>query len=434
MPKMSDHMEQGTVLRWLVKEGETVSRGQVLLEVETDKATGEIESPADGVLKGIRAGEGDTLPVGETIAFIARENETVPARPSLAGAPSAAPEPVPATVVVQTPAGDGPVPATPVARRLAKDLGVDLRLVKGTGPGGRVKDEDVRAYAAAQSEAAQAEAPAGLTTSTPAAVEAPAAEAVAAPAPTAAPAPAPAPLPTPAPASSSDALPEALPLTNIQQITGQRMLESVRQAPHFFLQVSANMANALQLVERARPQIEAETGARLSITALLVKVAAQALKKYPRANSTYDNGALRHYGVVNIGVAVGAEDGLAVPVIKNADKKPLAEIALELKSFQARASEMRFSMEDLSGGTFTISNLGMYGIEVFTAIINPPQSSILAVGSIVKTPVGADDGSISLQPLMALTLSVDHRCMDGLQGAKFLGEIKKLLEEPYLML
>ena len=177
-----------------------------------------------------------------------------------------------------------------------------------------------------------------------------------------------------------------------------------------------------------------ETGARLSVTAILIKAAALALKKFPRANSSFQGDFLNLYAQVNIGVAIGTEDGLVVPVIKDANGKSLAEIARELKSFQIKAGEMRFSPDELSGGTFTISNLGMYGVDVFTAIINPPQSSILAVGRIIQTPVGLEDGTIGLQPLMALTLSIDHRCMDGLQGAKFLTEIQKLLEEPSLML
>lgn len=414
LPKMSDHMEQGTILRWLVKEGEAVQRGQVLAEIETDKATGEIEAPADGVLKGVRAEEGATVPVGETIAYIARPDENVPTPTPIGSSASSKPaEPAPAAPAPSepaAPAGNGIVPATPVARRVAKELGIDIRMVKGTGPGGRVKEEDVRAYAESMKAASSAPV---ATETTPAA-----------PLPVA-----PAPIPASAPTKV-----EALPLTQIQKITGERMLESVRQAPHFYLQVSANMNNAKVLIERLRPKIEEETGARLSVTALLVKVVAQALKKYPRANSTFNNGTLQPYSEVNIGVAVGAEDGLVVPVIKNADQKTLGEIARELKNFQAKAAEMKFSLEDLSGGTFTISNLGMYGVDVFTAIINPPQSSILAVGRIVPTPTGGEDGSISLQPMMALTLSVDHRCMDGLQGARFLGEIRKLLEEPYLML
>jgi pyruvate dehydrogenase E2 component (dihydrolipoamide acetyltransferase) len=383
---------------------------------------GEIESPQDGVLKGVRAGDGATVPVGETLAFVARADESVPALPALGGeTPAEAPQASPATVSTAgpeaPPSPDGPIRATPVARRVAKDLGVDLSQVKGTGPQGRVKEEDVQAYAAAQAAKTEAvpavQAPAPASAPTPAAVQ------------TAQPTPA---VPARVVGSTS------LPLTHIQQITGQRMLESVHQAPHFFLQVSADMTAAQRLIETARERIEAETGARLSVTAILVKAAALALRKHPRANSSFQGSALSLHPQVNIGVAVGAEDGLVVPVIQQADGKSLAEIALELKNFQVKAGEMRFSPDELSGGTFTISNLGMYGVDVFTAIINPPQSSILAVGRIIPTPTGLDDGSISLQPRMAMTLSVDHRCMDGLQGARFLAEIKKLLEEPYLML
>jgi len=423
LPKMSDHMEEGIIARWLVKEGETVTRGQVDLEIETDKAVGEIEAPSDGVLKGVRAGDGATVPVGETIAFVARPDESVPTLPPFgAGGPGKSLESAPVSDPALTaqeseasPSSNGPVPATPVARRVAKELGVDISRVKGTGPGGRVKEEDVRAYAE-KTQSASAPAPQPKPTAVP-------------------PVQTQQPVPTPPQAvPSSPNGHSTLPLTQIQQITGQRMLESVHQAPHFYLQVSVNMAAAQRVVEKARQQVEEETGARLSITAVLLKAVSLALKKYPRANSSFQEGSLFLHPEVNIGVAVGAEDGLVVPVIKQADRKSLAEIAQELKNFQLKANEMRFTPDELSGGTFTISNLGMFGIDVFTAIINPPQSSILAVGRIIQTPTGMEDGSIALQPLMALTLSVDHRCMDGLQGAKFLAEIKKRLEEPYLML
>ena len=423
LPKMSDHMEEGIISRWLVKEGETVTRGQVILEIETDKAVGEIEAPSDGVLKGVRAGDGATVPVGETIAYVARPDESVPTLPPFgAGKPDEVVESAAASapaLAVQdpeaSPSNNGPVLATPVARKVAKALGIDISRVKGTGPGGRIKEEDVHAYAAEIAEKTQ---------STSASAPAPEPQPIAAPS-----------APTTLPAAA--ALPagaSTLPLTQIQRITGQRMLESIHQAPHFFLQVNVNMALAQRVVEKARQQVEEETGARLSITALLVKAASLALKKYPRANSSFQDDSLVCFPEVNIGVAVGAEEGLVVPVIKQADRSSLADIAQELNNFQVKAKEMRFHPDELAGGTFTISNLGMYGIDVFTAIINPPQSSILAVGRIIQTPTGLEDGSIALQPMMALTLSVDHRCMDGLQGANFLTEIKKRLEEPYLML
>ena len=425
LPKMSDHMEEGTIIRWLVKEGETVTRGQVVLEIETDKAVGEIEASADGVLKGIRAGDGATIPVGETIAYIARPDESIPELPPLGevspdGASPSAENNLSALAALQpemSASNEGPVKATPVARRVAKDLGVDISMVKGTGPGGRVKDADVRAYVAAMS----AKTPEiSVSTSQSKPVDLPVGNQQDHPLP-----------PTITPSLVQSA--STLSLTQIQQITGQRMLESVQQAPHFFLQVSANMLSSQHIIERARQRMGPE-GVRPSITAILIKAVSMALKKYPRANSKFLDNSLILFPEVNIGVAVGAEDGLLVPVIKNADWKSLTEISRELKDFQAKARDLRFSPDDLSGGTFTVSNLGMYGVDVFTAIINPPQSSILAVGRIIQTPVGLDDGSIVLQPMMALSLSVDHRCMDGLQGAKFLTEIKTLLEEPYLMI
>jgi pyruvate dehydrogenase E2 component (dihydrolipoamide acetyltransferase) len=319
----------------------------------------------------------------------------------------------------------GAVLATPVARRVAKEMGVDISKVTGTGPGGRVKEEDVRSYAA------------GTTNSQKTSRETPGYEQIT----------------SGTPSSSSEdrvALLESLkqstidqdrvenfttvPLNQIQTITGQRMLESVTQAPHFFLQMKVDMANALQTIDKARTMVQEETGARLSVTALLVKASAAALKKYPKANSSFHNNSLRIFSDVNIGVAVGSNDGLFVPVVKNADHLSLASIAAKINTFQNKAEGKTFNPGDLSGGTFTISNLGMYGVDVFTAIINPPQSCILAVGRIIHTPVALENSSISVKPLMTLTLSIDHRCMDGLQAAKFLGTIKSLIEEPTLML
>ncbi len=405
MPKMSDHMEVGEIIRWLVKEGDRVDKGQIILEVMTDKAVAELEAPASGVLKGIRAGaeDGAEVPVGETFAFIAEPDEEVPVLPPLGSAeakgveeetpppaptPSAEPTPVPGAGEGR--AGPGPVRATPVARRIAKELGVDLSLVRGTGPGGRITEEDVRAFAEALSATPSAQ---------------PAEEGA-----------------------------EWLDLTSIQRLTGRRMLESLQTAPQFALTINVDMTNALWLREALMERVLAETGERLSVTAILVKVVAAALKSYPRANASFEGGQIKLHPRVNVGVAVGTDDGLVVPVIKEADQKSLVQITQELKSFQDKARQMRFSAEELSGGTFTISNLGMYGVDRFNAIINPPQSAILAVGQIIKTPVGMPDDTIALRPMMSLTLSVDHRSIDGVQGARFLAEIKERLEKPYFLL
>jgi len=414
LPKMSDHMETGRIIRWLFKEGDAVKSGQVLLELETDKAVGEIEATASGILKNIRAGDGEEVPVGETLAYIARPDEVVPQLKPFGAAAETAGQAAevsaaPAETVPDAPAGEGGiVPATPVARKVAKELGVDLHKVKGTGPGGRVKEEDVRAYAEAQ-----------MTVSTPV------------------PAPSPLPLPQvdPAPAvppASAPAAPEKdgehLGLTNIQRITGQRMLESVTTAPHFFLQANIDMTRALELIESA-----SQPGERVSVTSLLVRVVAAALKHHPRVNASFENGAIRAFSQIHIGVAVGTDQGLAVPVVHDASSKLLVEINHEVKEFQSKAKEMRFSPADLDGGTFTISNLGMYGVDVFSAIINPPQSAILAVGRVVKTAVVLEDDTVEVRPMMAVTLSVDHRVLDGIQAARFLAELRNLLENPYLL-
>ncbi len=212
------------------------------------------------------------------------------------------------------------------------------------------------------------------------------------------------------------------------------MAESVHSAPQFALTTSADMTRLLELRDAVMASIEAETGARLSVTAILVRIVADALKRYPRANATFVDGRVKLHAQINIGVAVGTEEGLLVPVIHEADKKSLGEISQELKSLQEKASRMRFGPTDLSGGTFTISNLGMFGIDHFYAIINPPESAILAVGRIIKMPVGMPDDSIALRPMMNMTLSIDHRSLDGMQGAKFLALVKERLEQPYLIL
>lgn len=454
MPKMTDHMEAGEIIRWLVKEGDRVEQGQVIMEVMTDKVVADLEAPASGILKGIRPGavDGATIPVGETFAFIAEPNEEVPALPPLtsqtvpapenvltvAEAMESAPVPMEPGRVLAAPAvrrlakelgvdltlvrGSGPggrireedvyafvearksqeaaeelsaVRASPLARRLARELGVDLAQVRGSGPGGRVREEDVRAFAEAQKVAAV------VVTTTP---------------------------------GTTNVQAEWVDLTPVQRVTSQRMLESVHNAPQFTLHVSADATNLLWLREALMERILAETGERPSVTVLLVKIIAAALKEHPRVNASFEGGRIRLYREINIGVAIGTDNGLVVPVIKAADQKDLIRIVQELKTFQEKARVMRFTSEDLSGGTFTVSNLGMYGIERFDAIINPPQAAILAVGRILKVPMGMPDDSIALRPLMNLALTVDHRVLDGVQGARFLSAIKEKIERPYFLL
>jgi pyruvate dehydrogenase E2 component (dihydrolipoamide acetyltransferase) len=468
MPKMSDHMEAGEIIRWLVKEGDQVEQGQVIMEVMTDKVVADLEAPASGILKGIQKGveDGAVVPVGETFAFIAEPGEEVPTLPPLGPEAEGVKEAVPSPATPPSPepakVEPGPVRVSPVARRIAKELGVDLSQVQGTGPGGRIKEEDVRALAASQTEAKPIQAPSAAGdqgAEPPGAVRAsPVARRVArelgvditqvkgtgpgarikeedvrafAEAQRARPVETKAAIPSAQPPAEEV---EWLELSPIQRMTGQRMLESVQTAPQFALTVNVDMTNVLWLREALMQRIMAETGERLSVTAILVKIAAAALKSYPRANASFEDGRVKLYSQINVGVAVGTDDGLVVPVIKKADQKSLAQVIQELKTFQEKAQHMRFSSEDLSGGTFTISNLGMYGIDRFNAIVKPPESAILAVGRVVKTPVGMPDDSIALRPMMSMTLSVDHRSMDGLQGAKLLAEIKERIEKPYFLL
>jgi len=449
MPKMSDHMEIGVILEWLVKEGDHVEKGQPILELETDKATVELEASASGIIKGIRAGveSGAYVPVGETMAYIAEPDEVVPVLPPLGDtgdilqpttkevAPaSVTPEPAQAAHKLGRPR------AVPAVRKLARQQGVDLALINGTGREGRITEQDVQAYISAQ----ETKSPEKTTTELVSPVARRMAEDlgidlaevkgsgpkgriikedVQAFAETTATVTAP----------IEDERDEWLDLTTIQRLTGQRMVESVQTAPQFSLDASVDMTKSMEFRKVQMDRIVAAAGERLSITGILVKAVAIALKQFPRANASFDGGRIKLHKAVHIGVAVGTNDGLVVPVIKDADQKTLIQITQELTNFQEKATSMRFHPDDLSGGTFTISNLGMYGVDRFNAIVNPPQSAILAVGRIIKTPVGMSDDTILLRPIMSMTLSVDHRSMDGFQAAKLLAILKECLEEPYLL-
>lgn len=435
IPKMSDHMERGEIVTWLVREGEHVETGQGILEIMTDKATAIVEAPASGVLKGIRkgVGPGTTVSVGVTIAFIAEsDDEEVPELPPV----------LPSETEVIQKTGEKPaaiervsINATPVAMKLAEQFKVDLTQVKGSGTGGRIHKEDVLAYRAniqgggplpdrvRASPAARRRAreagidiravrgtgPEGLVTEK----DVIAYESV----------------PSPTGVEKGE---EWLDLTPVQKLTGERMLYSVTTAPQFSLDVTADAEKLLWIRDGMMEQVESETGRRLSITTLLVKIVALALRMYPRACSSFDNGRLKIYKDVNINVAIGGPAGLVAPVIKNADRKTLSQINSELKLFEEKMKDMRFTSEELTGGYFTISNLGMFGIDRFRAIVNPPQSAILACGRIIQRPVGTSEKTIVLHPVMKLTLTVDHRCMDGIQGAQFLTLIKEMVENPFI--
>lgn len=411
--KMTEHMDSARIIRWLVKEGDPIKKGQIIIELETEKAIVELEAPGTGVLKGIRQGAGDgaDVPVGETIAFIAEPDELIPALSPFAD--SELNVDISQSIALSIPAvpetESKQIRATPVARRMAKEFGIELNLIKGSGPDGRIREEDVLLFMSTlKTENLSHESDPAQLSHTPIVVD-----------------------------NKSNQITgaiEYLPLTPYQRLTGQRMHESVMQAPQFTLSIDVDMTNILAMRQSIRDEFLATTNENVSLTAVLVKVVADTLKLFPRANSTFDNGQIKHYLEINIGVAVGSDSGLFVPVVKSSDQKTLAQVSHEISVYQSKAQQTRFNPNDLVGGTFTISNLGMYDVDRFNAIINPPQSAILAIGRINKLPVGMPDDSIALRPLMTLVLTVDHRVIDGLEGAKFLGELRKRLEKPYLLL
>jgi len=390
MPKMSDHMESGVITRWLAAEGDAVERGQILAEVETDKAVAELESPASGVLRSVRVKEGSTVPVGATIAFVAEPNETIPEPTSPTGGELAGPTEMKAANPVEAVplAASKVVVAAPAARRVAKELGVDLSQVVGSGPDGWITEQDVRSHARA-GEPLWASGRPSLS-------------------------------------ASSGVAGKWLDLSPIQLRTGQRMIESSRTAPQFSLTTSVDATELLA----ARDLFAREDPSRghPSITAVLVRILATALEKHPIVNSSFEDGRLRLFDQINLAVATATPGGLVAPVIHDANRKPLIEIAEHLAILKGKAKGLRLTVEDLAGATFTLSNLGMYAVDQFVALINPPQSAILAVGRIRSTPAGLPDGSMALRPLMVLTLTVDHRSLDGVQAAAFLSTVRSLIE------
>ena len=413
MPKVDMVMDEGTFVEWLKEEGDRVKKGEPLFIILTDKANIEIEAPADGILAGVRAQPGDVIPVTEVVAYIlepgealpavaeARPTRTVPSGPPTGG-PSIA-EPVAAEVARPGP-GAGKVRATPVARRLAAERGIDLARVPGSGPRGRVHKVDVLAYAERQR---QVVAPAGV-------VAAPVAPGLHVPLPDA-------------------RRKEAVPLAGPRKIIADRMAHSAFTAPHITLSLRVDMSEATRLRNRVLEPLLTKTGQRLSFTAILARAVATVLPRHPYLNASLHGEEIILWDDVHLGIATSVEDYLIVPVIRQAQAKDLEQILTELADLAERARAKRLTPAEMTGSTFTISNLGMFGIESFTAIINPPESAILAVGQIVDTPVGAE-GGIALRPMMKLTICVDHRVVDGVAAARFLAELRATLENPYLLI
>ncbi|MGQ9863500.1 MAG: pyruvate dehydrogenase complex dihydrolipoamide acetyltransferase [Bacteroidia bacterium] len=395
MPRLSDTMEEGTIIKWHKKVGDVIKAGDLLAEIETDKATMEFEAPIDGMLLHIGAAEGQSLPVGKLLAVIGQPGETFEAVRASDAVPSAqtAPSEAPAQAAIYP---EAPAPsrikASPLAKSLAKQHQIDLETLKGTGPQGRIIKRDIETYLATQAHP-----------TTPTSRET---------------------LP-PEPSASS----EEIPLTSMRKTIARRLVESKNQAPHFYLSVSIVMDKVIAL----RQELNTHSPVKISFNDIIVKAAALALKKHPYLNGSFSENAIFLHKDIHIGVAVAIEEGLVVPVVRHADRKGIAQIAQEIQTLAQKARDRKLSPQELTGSTFSISNLGMYGIEDFTAIINPPEAAILAVGTIQKSPVVEND-TLQIQSLMKVTLSCDHRIVDGATGAQFLQTLKQLLEEPLRLL
>jgi pyruvate dehydrogenase E2 component (dihydrolipoamide acetyltransferase) len=382
MPALEMAQETGKLIAWLKQEGQSVSKGEPLLEIETDKAIMEIESPGEGVLGGIKAQEGAEIPVGQTIAWILRPGESVPAdeaqiesgrRHDMPTTTSARPAEIPSASATSN------VRISPKARRLAKEKGVDLARIKGSGPGGEILAADILAVAESPSAA-----PTPAQTQTPPQVSA------------------------------------------VARLMAERTAQSWTTVPHFFVTREIDASGLLALREEVSSQ---DGGSRPSHTDLLVALVARVLTKHPSLNATWTGSGIRHNPEINIGLAMAVDDGVVAPVIAKADKTGIAQIASQRKEFTERARAGKLHPHDLSGGTFTISNLGMFNVDAFTAIIVAPQAAILAAGRIADRVV-AVEGTPAVRPMITCTLSVDHRVADGARAARFLDDLAQAIADP----
>src|SRR5881275_2876174 len=445
MPKLSDTMTEGTLVAWKKKKGDQVSAGDVLAEIETDKATMEWESPEDGTLAEIYVEEGGKVNVGDKIAFIGGEGEEEPKKAEEAEQPAekkeeekpeeikakekeqkkpegAAKEPkaeekeekkaaapkaekkLPAKTAeaaMKIEKGEeARVKASPVARRVAAELGVDLSGVKGTGPDGRVTETDVRA--AAKSKTVEAGVPLAAKQ------------------------------PTRVPLQPGESA--RIQLSGMRKVIAQRLVESLGPIPHFYLTIEVNAGPLMEAREELRSAGESAKASKITVNDFVLKAAVQAAVKVPRVNASFDGDAIAQYADVDLGIAVAIEDGLLTPVVRAAQNKSLREISEAVKDLAHRARNKRMKPEEFHGGSFTVSNLGGMGIDSFSAVINPPQGFILAVGKITKVPVIDDCDRIVVGHRMSITMSCDHRVIDGALGAEYLKELRHLLENPALLL
>ena len=412
MPKLGFDMREGVLVRWVKNEGEAISKGDVLAEIETDKATVEVESSASGVVRKLFASPGDSVPVGAAIAIVGTADEkiddsipaggeskpqAVAAAPANTGATQTTPAPAPvaettqAALVETAPAASGPVKASPLARKIASDRSVNLASVKGTGPGGRIVRRDIEAVLGKPTVDGR----------------------------------------PPTVATPSSAVNETIPTTKLRQAIGRRLVESKTTIPHFYVSHEYKMEALLDL----RKQVNAylPEGEKISVNDFIVKAVALALREFPNLNASLDGTNIIRHGAVNVGVAVTVPGGLMTVVVKNTDQKPLRQISTEVKVMAARAREGKVKPDDVDGSTFSTSNLGMYDVEDFIAIINPPEAAILAIGSAREVPV-VSNGQVIPGWRMKATISVDHRISDGSEAAQFMQALAKYLEEPLRLL
>lgn len=411
MPKLGFDMREGVLVRWVKKEGETINKGDVLAEIETDKATVEVESSASGVVRKLLASPGDSVPVGVTIAIIGSVDEKLeqpaapateqPAKVESQSEAGSVPAPIAPPAVIED---TGPLKASPLARKVAREASLDLGHVRGTGPGGRIVRRDVEAAlssgqvlpdAASLPEAASVPKTASQTMA-----------------------------PVFSPLVHED---ETIQTSKLRQAIGRRLVESKQNLPHFYVSHEYNM-DALTVL---RKQINGmlPDGEKISVNDFIVKAVALALRQYPNLNASLNGAQVIRHGAVNIGVAVTVPGGLMTVVVKNTDQKHLRQISTEVKSMAARAREGKVKSDDVDGSTFSTSNLGMYDVENFIAIINPPEAAILAIGSARDMPV-VENGQLKIGSRMKVTISVDHRISDGSEAAQFMQALAIYLEEP----
>ncbi|HVU26444.1 MAG TPA: dihydrolipoamide acetyltransferase family protein [Verrucomicrobiae bacterium] len=401
MPKLSDTMTEGTVVKWRKAVGDTVSVGDVLAEIETDKAVMELEAFDDGTLKEICIPEGGKAKVGDHLALVLGAGESAPKKTDKAAVAEKKVEPVQQTSTKPTAApttSGGRVKASPLAKKIAAAKGVQLATIQGSGPGGRVVAKDLES---ASSQTPHAIAPASAQTI----------------------------FPTTLPAGA-----KRIPLSGMRKIIAERLLASKTQIPHFYLNIEVDAGNLLKMRAQVNAPLEKAGAGKLTINDFILKAVVAAAVKVPRVNASYAGDAIIEYPDVHLSVAVAVEDGLVTPVVRSAQNKSLRQISEEVKDLATRARTKKLKPEEYQGGTLTVSNLGSYGIDNFSAVINPPQAIILAIGAIVKKPVVNAQDEIVPAHRLAIGLSADHRVVDGAVGAQYLAELRLLIENPALML